>query len=34
LNSKLIPAGTTKNEPSGDHANLLKKDGNVSSWKR
>lgn len=31
---KWIPAGTTRNEPSGDQANLLKKDGNVSSWKR
>lgn len=29
-----IPAGTSKNVPSGDHANLLKKDGNVSSWNR
>lgn len=26
-----IPAGTSKNDPSGDQANLRKKDGNVSS---
>ena len=30
----LLPAGTRRNEPSGDQANLLKKDGSVSSWKR
>ena len=29
-----IPAGTSKNDPSGDHFNLRKKDGNVSSWNR
>ena len=28
---KSIPAGTSKNDPSGDQANLRKKDGNVSS---
>ena len=26
-----IPEGTRRKEPSGDHASLLKKEGNVSS---
>lgn len=29
----LIPAGNSKNDPSGDQANLRKNEGNVSSWK-
>ena len=29
-----VPAGSSRKDPSGDHANLRKKDGSVSSWNK
>lgn len=34
MQKQYIPAGSTRKDPSGDHANLRKKDGSVSSWNK